>query len=117
MSDISAEKLAARILESGLMSQKEISQTIMSVGGETATLEDFKRVLVTNENLTNFQITRLIEGVSTSPSSSITSAIRLKNWPLPLGMVLMCQQELTTAPCKSQPDGYNDCPQSCDRLR
>ena len=62
MSDISAEKLAARILESGLMSQKEITTLIMNVGGETAQLEDFKRELVSLEKLTNFQITRLIEG-------------------------------------------------------
>ena len=62
MSDISAEKLAARILEANLMSQKEITQTILAVGGETATLEDFKRELVTQEKLTNFQITRLVEG-------------------------------------------------------
>ena len=62
MSDISAEKLAARILEANLMSQKEITQTIMAVGGETALLEDFRRELVTQEKLTNFQITRLVEG-------------------------------------------------------
>ena len=62
MSDISAEKLAARILEANLMSQKEITQAIMAVGGETATLEGFKRELMTQEKLTNFQITRLIEG-------------------------------------------------------
>ena len=62
MSDISAEKLAARIFEADLMTQKEITQTIMAVGGETALLEDFKRELVTQEKLTNFQIIRLVEG-------------------------------------------------------
>ena len=44
------------------MSQKEITTLIMNVGGETAQLEDFKRELVSLEKLTNFQITRLIEG-------------------------------------------------------
>lgn len=62
MNDISAEQLAQRIHDCGLMEQKELNQVFSRVGGRSAPTDDFVRELVSREHLTNFQITRLLEG-------------------------------------------------------
>ncbi len=61
MSDISAEQLAQRIVEVGLMTQKEVGQ-VLSSAGRSPMVDDLVKQLVASEFLTNFQITRLLEG-------------------------------------------------------
>lgn len=63
MSDISAEQLAKRILECGVLEARQIQPALADAGGaENATFDDFVSVLLQQELLTNWQIQRLTEG-------------------------------------------------------
>lgn len=62
MNIISAEQLAQRIFECGLLEQKDINEVLSSVGGRNAAVEDFERELIARGLLTNWQTTRLKEG-------------------------------------------------------
>lgn len=62
MSQPTAETLAQRILESRLMEMPEIDALVSTIGGRTASQQDFVDALLRQEKLTNWQITRLLEG-------------------------------------------------------
>ena len=63
MSELSSDQLAQRIYESHLMEMKEIEQVMAKAGGRgRASLDEFIVQLLQNENLTNWQIARLMEG-------------------------------------------------------
>ncbi len=62
MSQPTAEQLAQRILESRLMEMPEIDAVLSGIGGRTASQADFVDQLLRQEKLTNWQITRLLEG-------------------------------------------------------
>ena len=63
MSELSSDQLAQRIYESHLMEMKEIEQVLAKSGGRgRASLDDFIVQLLQTENLTNWQIARLMEG-------------------------------------------------------
>lgn len=62
-SNLSAEKLAQRIHEVGLMGPGEIETLLSKAGGRgNADLELFVSLLLRGEHLTNWQVQRLIEG-------------------------------------------------------
>lgn len=62
MSDISAEKLAQRIYECGLLTNKECEEALAAAGGRgKATLDSMISTLLTRELLTNWQISRVCE--------------------------------------------------------
>lgn len=62
MSQPTAEILAQRILESRLMEMPEINAVLAGIGGQSAPQQDFVDALLRQEKLTNWQITRLLEG-------------------------------------------------------
>ncbi len=62
MNIISAEQLAQRIFDCGLLEQKEINEVLSAVGGRNASVEDFERELIARGLLTNWQTSRLKEG-------------------------------------------------------
>lgn len=63
MSEITAEQLAQRIFDVGLMTSKEIESILRTAGGRgAATFAEFVFALVEREALTNWQISRLVEG-------------------------------------------------------
>lgn len=62
MNIISAEQLAQRIFDCGLLEQKDINEVLSSVGGRNAAVEEFERELIARGLLTNWQTSRLKEG-------------------------------------------------------
>jgi serine/threonine protein kinase len=61
--NLAPEKLAQRIHETGLMQSQEIDAILSKAGGRgNADLELFVSLLLRGEHLTNWQITRLVEG-------------------------------------------------------
>jgi serine/threonine protein kinase len=63
MSQITAEQLAQRIFDVGLMGAKEIESVLQAAGGRgRATFDAFVFALLEKEALTNWQISRLVEG-------------------------------------------------------
>ena len=62
MNIISAEQLAQRIFECGLLEQKEINEVLSAVGGRNAQVEELERELIARGLLTNWQTSRLKEG-------------------------------------------------------
>jgi len=63
MSDLSAEQLAQRIYDCNLMGNKELEQTLASSGGRgRATFNEFIMALLEREQLTNWQISRVVDG-------------------------------------------------------
>ncbi|MEL7497142.1 MAG: serine/threonine-protein kinase [Planctomycetota bacterium] len=62
MSEISAEKLAQRIYECGLLSMRECEESLAAAGGRgRATLDSIIEMLLQRELLTNWQISRVCE--------------------------------------------------------
>ncbi len=62
MSQLTAEQLAQRIYDCGLMSMKELETTLQRAGGRgRATFNDFISTLLEQEKLTNWQISRVCE--------------------------------------------------------
>jgi eukaryotic-like serine/threonine-protein kinase len=63
MSEITAEQLAQRIFDVGLMGSKEIETVLQAAGGRgRATFDAFVFALLERESLTNWQISRVVEG-------------------------------------------------------
>jgi eukaryotic-like serine/threonine-protein kinase len=63
MSQINAEQLAQRIFDVGLMTSKEIENVLQAAGGRgTASFDSLVFALLEREALTNWQISRLVEG-------------------------------------------------------
>lgn len=62
MSQPTADQLAHRILESRLMETPDLESVLSVVGGRGASEQDFVDALLRQEKLTNWQITRLLEG-------------------------------------------------------
>lgn len=63
MSELSGDQLAQRIYECGLMSVKQLDECLSQAGGRgRATLNDFIMVLLEGEHMTNWQISRVVEG-------------------------------------------------------
>lgn len=63
MSELSAEQLAQRIFDCGLMSTKELEVALSSAGGRgRATFNEFIMTLLESEKLTNWQISRVVDG-------------------------------------------------------
>lgn len=62
MPELTTDDLAQRILSCRLMDNKQLSQALSSMGGRNVDLESFKSRLVQSEFLTNWQLTRLIDG-------------------------------------------------------
>lgn len=63
MSEITAEQLAQRIFDVGLMGSKEIESVLQAAGGRGhASFEAFVYALLEREALTNWQISRVVEG-------------------------------------------------------
>ena len=61
--NLSADKLATRIFDAGLMPSNEINNLLQKSGGEgSADLEKFTTELLRGEHLTNWQLQRLFEG-------------------------------------------------------
>lgn len=63
MSDLSGDQLAQRIYECGLMGVKQLDVCLSQAGGRgRASLNDFIMVLLEGEHMTNWQISRVVEG-------------------------------------------------------
>ena len=63
MSDLSADQLAQRIHDCGLLSSKELEQTLANAGGRgRASFNDFIKKLLETEQMTNWQISRVVDG-------------------------------------------------------
>lgn len=63
MSQITAEQLAQRIFDVGLMGNQEIDKVLQAAGGRgRATFDSFVMALLEQEALTNWQISRVVEG-------------------------------------------------------
>ncbi len=63
MSQITADQLAQRIFDVGLMGSKEVEDILQAAGGRgRATFDSFVFALLEREALTNWQISRLVEG-------------------------------------------------------
>ena len=63
MSEISADQLAQRIYDCGLLGSKELEQTLADAGGRgRASFNDFIKKLLETEQMTNWQISRVVEG-------------------------------------------------------
>lgn len=63
MSQLTAEQLAQRIYDCGLMSTKELEETLAAAGGRgRASFNDFIMTLLEQEKLTNWQISRVVDG-------------------------------------------------------
>ena len=61
--NLDADKLAQRIHDSGLMVAREIEAVLSKAGGRgQADIELFVSLLLRGEHLTNWQLTRLVEG-------------------------------------------------------
>lgn len=63
MSELSADQLAQRIYDCGLLQTKELEEALSAAGGRgRATFNDFLMKLLETEQLTNWQISRIVEG-------------------------------------------------------
>jgi len=63
MSELSADQLAQRIYDCGLMGNKELEQTLANSGGRgRASFNDFIMTLLESEQMTNWQISRVVDG-------------------------------------------------------
>jgi serine/threonine protein kinase len=63
MSDLSAEQFAQRIYDCGLMSTKDLETTLGESGGRgRASFNDFIMKLLEKEQMTNWQISRVVDG-------------------------------------------------------
>lgn len=63
MSQLTAEQLAQRVYECGLMSMKQLEDTLRHAGGRgRATFDDFIMASLEQEMLTNWQISRVVGG-------------------------------------------------------
>ena len=62
MSELTAEQLGQRALECRLLDAREIDKAVSAAGGRNAPYEDLQRILIQREMLTNWQLTRLVEG-------------------------------------------------------
>ena len=63
MSDLSAEQFAQRIHDCGLMSTKDLEETLGQSGGRgRASFNDFIMKLLEKEQMTNWQISRVVDG-------------------------------------------------------
>ncbi len=63
MSDLSAEQFAQRIYDCGLMSTKDLEETLGQSGGRgRASFNDFIMKLLEKEQMTNWQISRVADG-------------------------------------------------------
>jgi serine/threonine protein kinase len=63
MSQLTAEQLAQRIYDCGLMTMKELETTLQKAGGRgSASFNDFISTLLEQEQLTNWQISRVNDG-------------------------------------------------------
>lgn len=62
MPELTAEQLGQRALECRLLDAREIDRAVSAAGGRNAPAEELQRVFIQRELLTNWQITRLMEG-------------------------------------------------------
>ena len=62
MSDMTADQLAQRALECRLLDARSIDRAVSQAGGRNVGYEELQSVFLQQELLTNWQITRLIEG-------------------------------------------------------
>lgn len=62
MSDVTAEKLGQRILDSALLESRQIETVWAELGTREVTLEQFTSLLLRRELLTNYQLDRLLKG-------------------------------------------------------
>ena len=62
MSDLTADQLAQRALECRLLDARTIAKAVSQAGGRDVSYEELQSVFLQQELLTNWQITRLIEG-------------------------------------------------------
>jgi tRNA A-37 threonylcarbamoyl transferase component Bud32/uncharacterized protein (DUF302 family) len=62
MSEVTAEKLSQRIIDSGLVEGRQLESIWSELGTREVTADQFTSLLLRREMLTNFQLTRLIKG-------------------------------------------------------
>jgi serine/threonine-protein kinase len=62
MSELTAEKLAQRIIDSNVLDGRQIDSAFAELGTREVTLQDFTTLLVRRGLLTNFQLDRLAKG-------------------------------------------------------
>lgn len=62
MSDVTAEKLGQRIIDSGLMDSHQLDSIWAELGSREVTLDQFTSLLTRREFLTNYQLDRLLKG-------------------------------------------------------
>ena len=63
MSELSADQLAQRIHDCGLLSTRDLEESLAQAGGRgRASFNDFIMVLLESERMTNWQISRVVEG-------------------------------------------------------
>jgi serine/threonine protein kinase len=62
MSDITSEKLAQRIMDSGVLDVRQIESVWSELGTREVSVEDLTGVLLRKELLTNYQLDRLMKG-------------------------------------------------------
>jgi len=62
MSEVSPEKLAQRIADSGLLDARQLESVWSELGSREITLEQFTSLLLRRELLTNYQLDRLLKG-------------------------------------------------------
>jgi serine/threonine protein kinase len=62
MSDVTAEKLGQRIIDSGLMDSNQLDSVWAELGSREVSLEQFTSLLTRREFLTNYQLDRLLKG-------------------------------------------------------
>ena len=62
MSEVTAEKLSQRIIDSGLLDSRQLETVWSELGTREVTLDQFTSLLLRRELLTNFQLARLTKG-------------------------------------------------------
>jgi serine/threonine-protein kinase len=62
MSEVTAEKLSQRIIDSGLLDARQLESVWSELGTREVTLDQFTSLLLRRELLTNFQLARLTKG-------------------------------------------------------
>src|SRR5262245_36877589 len=62
MSEVTAEKLSQRIIDSGLLDSRQLETVWSELGTREVTLDQFTSLLLRRELLTNFQLSRLTKG-------------------------------------------------------
>src|SRR5688572_26481490 len=62
MSEVTAEKLSQRIIDSGLLDGRQLEAVWSELGTREVTADQFTSLLLRRELLTNFQLSRLIKG-------------------------------------------------------